>query len=411
MYYLKLVFINISRSLRYTIPLFLIFALTTGIVVLTDNARKAGNILKKQITQSYITTVEVVYLPPFLLSGKTDMSDMQSLAWADVGIPASFSHVETSSFISFYDVSSPFLWEVNFDKTLLEGEDIVIDDQSMLGYLHIQGIQNSQFCNPLELIKGRHVTDAENGEYCALITSALADLHNLDIGDEIFFPLEQADDLITKKYEIIGIVSDSQYLMYIPHSTITGKYNNPDITLNNVKFILNSPDLAVEFIEAAIPYFEDKDYALQADDYEYKRELYPVEMMINLNSTLYIACMITGTLLLSVIMIKSAYTRVKDITVMCFLACKKKYIFLVFYLEKFIIMLAGIMAGLIAGVFLSDIYYNINAINTIYENIIFEINMNVIFFIIIIVLICTLLLLVIFVSAVRKNPMEAITHE
>ncbi len=409
MFYLKLIFINIFRSLRYTIPLFLIFALTTSIVVLTDNARKAGNILKEQIANSYVTTVEAIYSYPVLLSGKISGSSQQELEWNDIKTPSSFSQVQMTSYISYYNLNNPMLWELNFDKTLLDKGDINIENQAMLGILRINGIQNSQFIDSMELIRGSHLTDNDNGQYRVLISSVIAELHNLDVGDTISFPLEKSNDLLAQKYEIVGIIKGNEYLIYIPSATIMEKYTALyDYTFNNVKFILKSPELAAEFIEEAIPYFDEKEYMLQSDDYEYKRELYPVEMMINLNSALYIVCMITGALLLSVIMIKAAYIRVKDITVMRFLACKKIYIFLIYYLEKFLVMLAGIAAGFTTSVFLSDIYNNFNAI---YEKIQFGIEINVVYFILLIILICTLLLSLIFIFATSKKTMEAITHD
>ena len=421
MYYIKLVFINIFRSLRYTIPLFLIFALTTGIVILTDNARKAGNLLKEQIALSHVTTVEVLYSPPFLMSGKGTGAGMESVTWGEIKSPSAFPQVEIGSFCFSYGASNPFLWEVNFDKGGADGRDIVITDQIMLGRLSIYGIRNSQYNDSITLTCGRHITDGDDGLCCALISSKLAEACRLEVGDTISFPLGNSfdrDDLMMQEYEIVGIADYAgSCAMFIPHSTVLEKYDpaalgigsgSQDIAVFDVKFILKSPDLAAEFIEKAIPYFEEKDYSLQADDYEYKREIYPVEMMINLNSTLYIACIVTGAILLSVIMIKSAFTRVKDITVLRFLSCKKGRVFLVFYLEKFIVMAAGVSAGLIASLFLGESY---NSINAIREKTAFGINLNAVLFIVAIVLVCTLLLTVVFISAVRKKPMEAMAHE
>jgi len=420
MSYIKFVFINIFRSLNYTIPLLLIFSLTTGLIILTDNARRAGNLIKEKITLSYITAIEVIYTPPFTLSGNPAWEYIP-LTWEDIEIPASFPHVKTLSFSRSYPFNSPHIWEVNFNKADLNENDIIINNQSMMGHIQIYGVQNTQFNDSLKLLKGRHIIDDDNNKYIALISTQLAELHELDIGDIIFFAysdIESNNDLLAQKYEIVGIMDCfGDFVMYMPYSTMMAKYVIPDewedvpihyFELNNVKFVLESPDMAAEFINKAIPYFEDMNYILQADDYEYKREIYPIEMMINLNFTLYIACIVAGTLLLSVITIKSAYSRLKDIVIMRFLSCKSIYIFFIFLMEKCIIIFVGFLLGFIAGILMEEIYKNSYLVYDIPH---LGISINAILFIFMIMFVCVSLISVILISTLKKKPMEAITHE
>jgi putative ABC transport system permease protein len=405
--------------------------LITGIIVMTDNARRSGNMIKETIASSHTVVVEVIKSPPVVTqTGRVISFEWKRLVWDDIAASASLPYVESLSFIYPF-TSVQKAWMVNFDANDLAAGDIITNNPLMFQTISIKGVKNTQFSEgEFKLTEGRHITDEDNGKNVALISNNFAELLGVGIGDTLFFPfgaLQQEEHklpgeherIMSGEYEIVGLVDfiPEVVIMYVPYWILPPEEmseDNPEywlywgIGLSEVKFILKSPETAADFIEQAMPYLEGLNYDLQANDYEYKREIYPVEMMINLNFTLYIACIVAGTLLTSVIIMKAAFSRGKDIAVMRFLACKRIYIFFVFFMEKFIVMLAGILAGLAAGVLLEDLYKNINSVYDIPR---LGIGLNVIFSVSMIALVCSSLATVIFISAAKKKPMEAITHE
>ncbi len=413
LYYIVLALKNALRSQRYTLPLFLVFALTVSLALVTDNAKTAGEELKRSIGEKYEVAVELEFSPPLTLSGaRPDDLPRQRITWEDIVATRALEQVKTFSCSFDFQKRTFYVWEMDFDTSLLEkveeGEDLSISGSENLRTLTFRVVKNSKY-QIRSLSTGSHIEDGKTGPRDVIISSWLAETRGISVGDSISFPLEKIDDPgspLADSFNVVGIEENNgMSIIYIPFECVEEFMNSVDyaeMIISDVHFIMKSPEVAESFIVEALPRYAEREYAMEANDYDYKREVYSVETMIELNSAMNLASLITGSILLLIILIKSALIRGKDIAIMRYLSCRGKDIFTVFYIEKLAVMLAGTVFGFALAPMLSRLYNNINNIDSSG----FILTWEIFLYIGIIYLISALALYVIYRYAMKKRVQE-----
>ncbi len=355
MFFINLIFINIRRLIKFTLPLFLLAAVIAATIVFAVKTHIAGEEKIEELSKKYVTTVNIVYYPLKTQSGKS-YGDAVIITEEDIQPFLEYPEIESFSGLLSYP-SMIDLWQINFDpKTLID--DLQIDDMSMLESLLIEGVRNSEYCDYIELIEGDHISDNAKEKYVLLLSDKAAEVLGLEVGDTVIFACEDYPEyeLLQYEYKVAGIVASDSYRAYVPYEVLKKHYDinenyagTPIAGVFHLKFIMSTPDSASAFMEKSYEFFHERYYSLQADDYDYKKEIYPIKMMLNLNDIIAAVIAVVGYVFLFLIIVQSIGVRSREAAAYMLLSCPKKMLLSIFTAEKAIVLFFGFTAGFIAG--------------------------------------------------------------
>ncbi len=385
MFSLKYALNNAVRLWRETLSLLFLSVIITAVIAVTGALAEHSIRLYNKIEERHTVSVELIHtvegvLDADKLENRYDFNPEYGL----VKELAEHEAVEYAAFVYSYDVCTPYIWQYNFDENadmssdhIFRGKDIIDTvltgtvDSDYIPY-YLSHVDTNKFA-----IQGDGIHDVDgsmNGERVAVIPKTLAETKGLSIGDTftVAYPCvydendpeydsDISDTLLSDEFTVIGICDDtydfdydfdtraSTYL-YIPLSTIEKYYELDDShRVSYVSFVLKHPDSAYDFIEYAVTKIGDQPLALEANDYEYKREAYPSATARDLNSAIGLASAVTGIILLLILSLVLVRIRKKELKTLSLIGCHRSFIVMSYTAEKLIITAVGALIGITLG--------------------------------------------------------------
>lgn len=362
MFFIKYALTNAIRLWKETIPLLLLTALIMLATTISSFLAAYSNQIFNQIKEKHEIAVSLFY-SPVLSQTANIISEPPEITYGLIKQLSEDPSVTMASFNYPYTFDTPWLWQVNFHESSNTHGDIIIQDSGINKILFI-GMTNTMYSDVPTILSGRGIVDSQDMDHnkrVVMISEYIAEQKNLNVGDkiQIYFPKMSSDSdesLMEDPFEIIGIYAnydtlEKNFYFYIPFSVImkNSVIDNSQNIYGDIYFILNSPDSAADFIRRSIDKFSPLPLAMEANDYEYKREVYPSSTARELNNTIAIIATFTGvvlTIILNFILIR---VRLRELVIQRKIGCPKTFVILTYTFEKCIISFIGIFIGGIVG--------------------------------------------------------------
>lgn len=373
MYYIKLAFKAVFRLRKYTVPLFLAMLIAISVMTVTVNLHIGTEKLTEEIETRYTVTVKLLLYRPLSQSQSSSLADYKIFYYREIEPFFELPYIEDISFTSDISTFRAYLWQFAYKMEDLK-EDISIDDE-MMTEVFSSTIKMSEYSD-IDLIEGEHLENDmlnEDGSIPVLISSSLAEKFSYSVGDRFSILLDEQYEHFLADYNSVFYVKGifdygSSYYMYLPfcaamekHLTVSEdseKDISDDFDALDPVFILSSPDEAENFIGEYTDYFMENGFVLSADDYEYKKELYPAKMMLDLNDIIGTLLIVVTFVMLILLTAQSVNVRDDEIAALRLLSMKKGMILANLISEKLIILLSSSVLGMIVGIAVSLNFYS-----------------------------------------------------
>lgn len=373
MYYIKLAFKAVFRLRKYTVPLFLAMLIAISVMTVTVNLHIGTEKLTEEIESRYTVTVKLLLYRPLSQSQSSSFADYKIFYYREIEPFFELPYIEDISFTSDISTFRAYLWQFAYKMEDLK-EDISIDDE-MMTEVFSSTIKMSEYSD-IDLIEGEHLENDmlnEDGSIPVLISSSLAEKFSYSVGDRFSILLYEQYEHFLADYNSVFYVKGifdygSNYYMYLPfcaamekHLTVaedSEKDISDDFDALDPVFILFSPDEAENFIGEYTDYFMENGFVLSADDYEYKKELYPAKMMLDLNDIIGTLLIVVTFVMLILLTAQSVNVRDDEIAALRLLSMKKGMILANLISEKLIILLSSSVLGMMIGIAVSLNFYS-----------------------------------------------------
>ena len=362
MYYIKIVLLNIFRQKKYSFPVFAAMCIISLAITVVFGIHSNSELEIEKISESYVTTVKTVFYPLTSQTGNAQQLSDRALMtedaemWADAEEVAMVSYTQPASF-SFY------VWQLIYNSDNFS-DDVVITDGELMNMVYSQNVLNSEMCYSITLVDGEYIPNEKNSDNSIpiLISDYLAEKTGLKASDRITISRDAYFPMPSDSFVINGIfkskLSGDKNLIYIP-CYVSREFNETNgIAVEsshldyvfNVVFTLKTPDAAEAFIEKAHTYFQEKGYILQADDYEYKKAVYPLEMMIRMNAIIGGSIVFIGFAVMLILIYQSMRLKAYELTVFRLLSIPKNILFGMYAAEKCILLVPSALIGVTVGI-------------------------------------------------------------
>lgn len=367
MYFFKIALLNVIRQKKYSFPFFVTmctvcFAITVVIGIHTYSVSQIENISK-----NYITTVTPIYYPI-----KSQTNNPQNIT-NSVLVSEDIELLENNSEVKLISYSQPcsfsfYLWQMLYSSDDFS-DDIIITDTELMNTIYSQSILNSEFCDSVEIVDGTYIPNDINSDNTIpiLISDYISSKTGIKVSDTITISHDSDRPMQSNQFIVNGIFvsnfDSEKYLIYIPY-LVSKKFheNNGIVTasshldyLFDVKFVLEKSDAAEPFIRQTFSYFQDKGYILQANDYEYKKEVYPLKMMLQMNNIIGVAIIFISLSILFILTLHSIRIKRSEFTVFRLLSLPSKILIGIYIVEKCIIFFPSSVIGFLIGGILLNI--------------------------------------------------------
>ena len=343
---------NALRLLRETLPLLLLTAaVSLGITVSTALERQSEAVYA-EIESRYETAVSLFYSPVFSQSGRV-VSETPRVTCGLIADIADDPDVRTACFRYVYDSDTPWMWQINFTQNR-GGEDVVVSGMEAEPVVFI-GVTEYEYADAPAIVQGRalHASDGvTDGRIPVVIPQAAADEKGVTVGDTLRVAFPQTDSLLDREFAVVGICEDDAdaagaLVFYIPLSSIeeAGALDAAQEIFGNVRFLLRSPGAAADFIRRAETKWGELPLAMEADDYAYKREVYPASTALALNRTIRAVSLAAGCVLIVILNLILIRVRRRELMVLCRIGCTRLPVTLAYILEKALVSITGAAVG------------------------------------------------------------------
>ena len=193
-----------------------------------------------------------------------------------------------------------------------------------------------------------------------MIPQAAADEKGVTVGDTLRVAFPQTDSLLDREFAVVGICGDDAdaagaLVFYIPLSSIeeAGALDAAQEIFGNVRFLLRSPGAAADFIRRAEAKWGELPLAMEAEDYAYKREVYPASTALALNRTIRAVSLAAGCVLIVILNLILIRVRRRELMVLCRIGCTRLPVTLAYILEKALVSITGAAVGYGLGIVLT----------------------------------------------------------
>jgi len=360
--FIRYAFTNAVRLCKETLPLLLLTALTVLTATVSSILTAYSDSVFDEIKNKYEVAVSLFY-SPVLSQTANVISEPPDITYELIDEISDHPSVKMACFSYVYEFDTPWLWQVNFQEDPNDNGDVIVQGGGVEQIVFI-GITDSKYSDIPEITSGRGIMDMPGADQCkrvVIISEYVSREKNLVVGDKIQVSFaknssEGTEGLLKDSFEVIGIYKDCEnheqnLYFYIPLSLIesNSEIDNSQNIYGNIYFVLNSPDCTAEFIRSSIEKFKSLPLAMEADDYEYKREVYPSSTARELNRTICIVSCIAGivlTVILGLILIR---VRMREITMLRKIGCSKSFVILSYTFEKISVAFVGILIGVALG--------------------------------------------------------------
>lgn len=417
MYYIKLAFKAVFRLRKYTVPLFLAMLIAISVMTVTVNLHIGTEKLTEEIESRYTVTVKLLLYRPLSQSQSSSLADYKIFYYREIEPFFELPYIEDISFTSDISTFRAYLWQFAYKMEDLK-EDISIDDE-MMTEVFSSTIKMSEYSD-IDLLEGEHLENDmlnEDGSIPVLISSSLAEKFSYSVGDRFSILLDEQDEHFLADYNSVFYVKGifdygSSYYMYLPFYAAMEKHLmisedseidvSDDFDALDPVFILTSPGDAEKFVGDHTDYFMENGFVLSADDYEYKKELYPAKMMLALNDIIGTLLIVVTFVMLILLTAQSVNVRDDEIAALRLLSMKKGMILANLISEKLIILLSSSVLGMIVGIAVSLNFYS----DTAKESLPY-VSAGTLAIIFILVLISTVIIL----RKAAKSPLRVMANE
>ena len=416
MYFFKIILLNIVRQKKCSFPvlatmIIVCLAITVVLGIYTNSLSEIEDISKK-----YVTTVTPAYYPLRSQTRKSQQFDEKVLTKEDSESWPYSPEVKLTSYrrpCAF----SLYMWQFLYNSDDFSN-DIVITDADLMQMVYSYSVLNSEYCDRINLVEGTYIGNEINADNTIpiLISDYIASKTGLKVNETITISYNSHMKIPSNKFVINGIFSSNidgtvmdRNFIYIPHFVADSFHESNEIIttsshldyLLNVKFVLKNPDDAEAFISRAYPYFQDKGFVLQANDYEYKKEVYPLKMMLQMNGIIGIGLIFICLSLLFIILLQSIRIRRVEFTVFRLLSLPTKKLLGIYILEKCLLFIPSSFIGVLVGSILLNMLLTIHSFSFL------------LYAIIVIFSLCLLLILFclgIYMNMLRKSLMGEMSN-
>lgn len=371
MFYVRLVFVNIRRLMKYTLPLFCLSVLIAGCVCYISGVHRVSEEMLERVAGKYTTVVRAVM---YASRPDIDLNKSSNITLDEVHAMAEVDGVASYTGIMSYSCALR-VWHINCPVDAILAEDLETVNGFANEQVYVFAVKNTEFCPKLTLLEGRHISDTADGDGTSrnvLISKEMADIFQLGVGD-IFSTMaasaERGDALFYNgSFTVVGIVEtdltgQSRVQIFVPletalphnfdayHARNPEKYPTPgslEFTYD-VGLVLADSEDALFVVSQASKILAREDYALQASDFEYKKEVYPIRTMMELNDIIGTAVLACAVVFFLLITVQSVRVRAREIAVLRLLACPRTVSYALFLLEKCVLLAGGFAVGSVCG--------------------------------------------------------------
>lgn len=419
MYYIKLAFKAVFRLRKYTVPLFLAMLIAISVMTATVNIHIGTENLTEEIESRYTVTVRLLLYRPLSQSQSSSSGEYKIFDYNEIEPFFELPYIEDISFTSDISNFRAYLWQFAYRTEDFKKEEYISIDDEMMTEAFSATVKMSEYAY-IDLLEGEHLENDmlnEDGSIPVLISSALAEKFSYSVGDRFSVSLDEQDEHFLADYNSVFYVKGifdygSSYYMYLPfcaamekHLTISEdseKDISDEFDALDPVFILSSPGDAEKFVSDHTDYFMENGFVLSADDYEYKKELYPAKMMLDLNDIIGTLLIVVALVMLMLLTVQSVNVRDDEIAALRLLSMKKGMILSNLIAEKLIILISSSVLGIIIGIAVSLNFYS----DTVKESLPYVIagTLTIIF---ILVLISTAIIL----RKAAKSPLRVMANE
>lgn len=374
MFYIKLAFKTLFRLRKYTLPLFLAMLIAVSVITVTVNVHTGTVELIEEIENCHTVAVRLLSYRPATQSHGTTYEEFKIFTYAEIEPFFELPYIEDIAFSSAISDFRAYLWQFVYRLPDLDADYIELEDD-MMTEVFSSAVKLSKYSD-LTLIDGEHIgneTVNEDGSIPVLISKSLAEKFSYSVGDTFSVSLDEPREHSLTNYDSVfyvkGIVDYfDNYYMFLPFGAVMEKRSTDpddyegwgpyDFDAFEPVFILSSPDSAEKFINDYTDYFMENGFVLSADDYEYKKELYPAKMMLDLNDIIGTLLIIITFVMLLLLTVQSVNVRGDEIAALRLLSMKKGQIVSNLITEKLIILFSASVFGIIIGTILSYYFYS-----------------------------------------------------
>ncbi|MBQ7939635.1 MAG: hypothetical protein IJ281_04585 [Clostridia bacterium] len=377
MFYVRLVFVNIRRLMKYTLPLFCLAVLIAGCVCYVSGVHRASEEMLDTVARKYTTVIRAVMYasrPDIDLGQSREMTlgEVQAMAKAD-GVAAYTGIMNHMCALR--------VWHIN-----LPADSILQKDREMVNcaaneQVVVFAVKNTEFIPEMTLLAGRHISDANDADGTSrhvLISREMSEIFGVGVGDTFTAAAatsERGDGLFYNgSFCVAGIVESgfagqNRVHIFVPletalpynfdahHAMDPDTYPVPEsLSFRSAGLVLADPDNALAVVSEAAEILNREDFALQANDYEYKKEVYPIRTMMELSDIIGTAVLACAVVFFLLITAQSVRVRAREIAVLRLLACPRTVSYALFLLEKCVLLAGGFAVGSVCGWILARQY-------------------------------------------------------
>lgn len=242
------------------------------------------------------------------------------------------------------------------------------------GDITVSGQLNSDLAsafmdNTAKLVKGRHITEDDQGKAVVLIEKTLADQNELAVGDRIKFGAE--DNANAQNYEIVGIYQSEvstedlniplsamlpYNTVYVPYDQVnTIKGADAKDTLDSVVFYMKDAAQIDAFIkEAKSTSIDFETYMLDANNQVYEQMVGPIENVSSFSKNIVYLVTIAGALILGLLIMLSIRERKYEMGVLIAIGERKWKLIGQFLVEVLVIAVLALGISYATGGIVAD---------------------------------------------------------
>ena len=337
---------NIIRTPRRSVSVIIGIILIVFICGFGLNVRRHNESLLNEIKAETTVTVRATQKQLESERGKY-INNQHPILISDVRLAGERPEVSGYNF-TFQSQDSFFMYEINLDADkLLSGQDSYeFTGAKYLDKVNLIGVRDISFV--ADDVDTAFAIDSDAAE--AVISKNVAELHGLDIGDNI----ELRD-----KYPPLRIIAfcEKDNVIYLPVKLleVLGKadqnYETLSLSCFDVRFILKDPDDAQGFIRSVQKdgLFNDDWFYLEADDADYKVETARMKMLGIIIDVLVVGVLIAGGIILAGIVVFHIRNKRYDMRVLRLLGIRSRKIVALNLGEMALFSVLGIFVGMITA--------------------------------------------------------------
>lgn len=315
----------------------------------------------EEISSRYVTTVKPIYYPLETQTGRYQNISYSALVSEDIALWENQPEVKCVSYSQACGFSF-YLWQMIYGRDDFS-EDVIITDPEWMTSIYVEGIRNAEFYDAVEIVDGTYIPNDINPDQTipVLISDYISAKTGIGVSDTITISHDARFSMPSNRFVVSGIFTSElegdKKLIYIPYRVAEQYHEKNGIETASthldyrfdVKFVLEEPDAAESFILRAVSWFQDKGYILQADDYAYKKEMYPLRMMLQMNDIIGVAIIFIGVSVLLILTLHSARIKRSECTVFRLISLPSGVLIRINMVERCIILIPAALIGFLVG--------------------------------------------------------------